>query len=125
MRVKKLIINWEEQNVVSSVNGQSWDVTVSTRLNAASIMRNSVEGYWELQTGVLGEDSVCIFYNGSNTGQNINQYIYDDQWVEILEISTVCPDLAGLPSKQAGTWILKNIENSWFFFPRQGFEEPK
>lgn len=111
---------------VLSVNGQTWHVTVSSGLKVAFIERTPNDWwYWELKMGDLGEDSVCLFYNGSNTGQSINGYIYDDQWVEILEISTVYPDLAGLPSKQIGTWILKNIENAWTFLPRQGFEEPK
>lgn len=63
MKAKKLIINWEEQELVSSVNWQTWDVEIENNTKTFFLNNSS-----DLETAQAAVDWIA------NWGNSIIQY---------------------------------------------------
>jgi hypothetical protein len=59
MKAKKLIINWEEQKLVSSVNWQTWDVEIAEG-NTKTFFLN---GNQDIETAQAAADWLAAWWN--------------------------------------------------------------
>lgn len=83
MKVKKLIINWEEQNVVSSVNGQTWDISIPQpwvcRLKIDTV--DNGKGVVSINYGELIDGT--IVYGSNNTSTGLDTLSYDGEDISV------------------------------------------
>lgn len=59
MKAKKLIINWEEQELVSSVNWQTWDVIIDESNTKTFFLKNDQD----LETAQAAVDRLASWGN--------------------------------------------------------------
>ena len=66
--------------------------------------------------------AICIFDNVEwASNHDIEESIVDGEWNEILIIYQAFPGLAEVSAWDLGTWMLKEKNDNFFFFPWQGF----
>lgn len=75
MKAKKLIINWEEQELVSSVNWQTWDVKIDESNTKTFFLLNNQD----LTTAQAAIDRLASWWN-SIINYNWISYILAETW---------------------------------------------
>ena len=125
MKVKKLIINGEEQEIpVTSVNGQTWDVTVNGIGETLYVSWDENNNRWKLrnnrEVSEIVPNTVLRFLSPA-----VAQEIWDiyDAFGDSVSIHSSESIFGWVLAQEDCVWIIKNVEWDLTFYARYGWWE--